>query len=319
LTYLKYLMAISFLVAFYFLVDFETLLQAFLNVDLVFVGGACLLVVCVRLLMSVRWRVLLHSRSISISLAESIYINFVSHSVGFLLPGGVGADLMRGHHAYQKKKELMTVASAIVFDRLIGVFSMLFVACLSSFILVLAQDQTSQIVFRVFWLSALVLVGMVLGVLCLFWFEQPIRGRFSGGGFLGKKISKLLTLFDARDLGKEIFSKLLALSLIMQLLRAGIFAFIFMALGIELELIYVFAFTPIVFIVMLIPISIGGIGVREGAIFLLYGALGVSLEQSITAGLLFYGAQVLMIVPGLMLMFVAAAFGGKKAGTKAED
>jgi hypothetical protein len=312
-------MATGFLVAFYFLVDFQTLLQAFLNVDLALFGGACVVVVCVRLLMSVRWKVLLDSRSISISLAESIYINFISHSVGFLLPGGVGADLMRGHHAYQKNKELMTVASAIVFDRLIGVFSMLFVACLSSFILVLAQDQTSEIVSRVFWLSALALVGMVLGVLCLYWFEQPIRRRFSGGGFLGKKISKLLTLFDARDLGKEIFSKLLALSLIMQLLRAGIFAFIFMALGIELELIYVFAFTPIVFIVMLIPISIGGIGVREGAIFLLYGALGVSLEQSISAGLLFYGAQVLMIVPGLMLMFLAAAFGGKKARTKVEN
>ena len=68
-------MAISFLVAFYFLVDFETLLQAFLNVDLAFIGGACLLVVCVRLLMSVRWKVLLHSRSIFISLPESIYIN----------------------------------------------------------------------------------------------------------------------------------------------------------------------------------------------------------------------------------------------------
>lgn len=319
MTYLKYLMAIGFLVAFYFLVDFQALLQAFLNVDLAFFGGACLLVVCVRLLMSVRWKLLLDSRSISISLAESIYINFISHSVGFLLPGGVGADLMRGHHAYQKNKELMTVTSAIVFDRLVGVFSMLVVALLSSLMLVLGQDQASQIVFRVFWLSALALVGMVLGVLCLYWFEQPIRRRFSDGGFFGRKISKLLSLFDARDLGKEILSKLLSLSLVMQLLRAGIFAFIFLALGIELDLIYVFAFTPIVFIVMLIPISVGGIGVREGAIFLLYGALGVSLEQSISAGLLFYGAQVLMVVPGLMLMLLAAAFGRKKARTKVEN
>lgn len=61
------------------------------------------------------------------------------------------------------------------------------------------------------------------------------------------------------------------------------------AIGIsELGPTALFAFFPAVLILQVLPLGIGGLGVREGALVFFFGALGVPDEQSIALGLLLY-------------------------------
>ena len=63
-----------------------------------------------------------------------------------------------------------------------------------------------------------------------------------------------------------------------------------------------FAFFPAVLILQVLPLGIGGLGVREGALVLLLGGLGVPDEQSIALGLLLYFLTLASSLIGLPLL-----------------
>jgi len=48
------------------------------------------------------------------------------------------------------------------------------------------------------------------------------------------------------------------------------------------------AFTPMVAIAQVLPLSLNGLGIREGAFVLFLGPLGVSTGQAVTVGLIIY-------------------------------
>lgn len=61
------------------------------------------------------------------------------------------------------------------------------------------------------------------------------------------------------------------------------------ALGIhQMGLWHCFLLVPIISAVSMLPVSINGLGIREGAYVLLFGAMGVSASQAITVSLLFF-------------------------------
>lgn len=72
------------------------------------------------------------------------------------------------------------------------------------------------------------------------------------------------------------------------------------ALGVNVSFTVFLTFFPVVAIAQVLPVSIGGIGLREGAlvIFLSTSKLGASHTQAVTLGLAFYGMNVLVSLLG---------------------
>jgi hypothetical protein len=60
------------------------------------------------------------------------------------------------------------------------------------------------------------------------------------------------------------------------------------ALNLDVGWTAILAFMPVVAIVQVLPLTIGGLGLREGAFILFLGPLGVSTSQAIALGLLVY-------------------------------
>lgn len=309
---IKILIAAAFLLLFYFLVDFEELKSSLSETDIVAFSMAVGVIFVIRLLMSLRWKILLGSRSIPLSMAESVYINLVSHSVGFLFPGGVGADIMRGHHAYQKSKDVMSIANTLLFDRVLGVISMIVVALSACTVVLLQGMQVPEVVSWVFTACLLLLLAIPAGYVCLLKLKASLFAFSPSGGRMEWLLNKVYALLEIKQITPKLLGGIMTVSLVMQLLRAVLFCFLFQSLALDVGFVYVLAFTPIVFMVMLIPVTIGGLGLREGAIYALFFSVGVGLEQSVAVGLLFYAAQVLMVVPGLLMFLAGSVFRSKK-------
>jgi uncharacterized membrane protein YbhN (UPF0104 family) len=70
------------------------------------------------------------------------------------------------------------------------------------------------------------------------------------------------------------------------------------ALGITVGWLPLLAFVPVVAIAQVIPISVGGLGLREGALVLLLGPLGVGAAQATALGLLLYGINLVVSLLG---------------------
>jgi len=70
------------------------------------------------------------------------------------------------------------------------------------------------------------------------------------------------------------------------------------ALGISIGLVPLLAFFPVVAIAQVLPISVGGLGLREGALVLLLAPLGVGAAKATALGLLLYGINLVVSLFG---------------------
>jgi len=78
------------------------------------------------------------------------------------------------------------------------------------------------------------------------------------------------------------------------------------------------AFMPAVAIVQVLPVTIGGLGVREGAFVLFLGPLGISTSQAIALGVLIYGINLVASLAGAPA-FAAGGRGRRRRSSSSED
>lgn len=70
-------------------------------------------------------------------------------------------------------------------------------------------------------------------------------------------------------------------------------------LSLKMSLFSFFVFIPLVNILLLIPVSISGIGLREGAFVFFFGTIGVPPEKAMALSFLWFLSQVAASLPGL--------------------
>jgi uncharacterized membrane protein YbhN (UPF0104 family) len=86
----------------------------------------------------------------------------------------------------------------------------------------------------------------------------------------------------------------------------------FMAIGMQLELkiIGLLVIVPVVTLLMVLPISIAGWGIREGAMIIGLGFIGVESENAFALSLLFGFLTLLIAIPGGAIWIVSSKLGG---------
>jgi hypothetical protein len=74
--------------------------------------------------------------------------------------------------------------------------------------------------------------------------------------------------------------------------------FIFLSVGVYVPFAYCLLFIPIISAIQLLPISISGFGVREGAYVYFFGSVGLSGAEAIAASLSFWAMVALVSLAG---------------------
>ena len=148
-----------------------------------------------------------------------------------------------------------------------------------------------------------VFVAVVMGILALVIVGR--RGhrisRWVPGRLLERALQVVSIAVTMRG-SRKVMSLTLLSSITIQILRALAFACVFVSFGVTLGWLYHLTLIPLVFVAMLAPFSVGGLGVREASLSLLYGALGVRVEVCIAVGLAFMSIQLLFALLGALLM-----------------
>ena len=96
----------------------------------------------------------------------------------------------------------------------------------------------------------------------------------------------------------------LALSVIVQSVLAVCQYLLALGIGIDAPLTLFLLFVPIAGVFASLPLTINGLGVREGAYLLLFGIAGVDRRNAIALGLLWFACTTIGALPGA-LAFVA--------------
>ncbi|MEE9422711.1 MAG: lysylphosphatidylglycerol synthase transmembrane domain-containing protein [Gammaproteobacteria bacterium] len=280
--------------------DTENLKRSLYSVEYDAIFYALFLIVLIRFIMALRWKVLLHFYQISASLKKLFGIIFVSNALGHLLPSGLGTDIIRVYELSKNKGSSEKILASVFLDRVFGLISMLLVALLAAWY-AFFSNQLKLAIPLLITISSLILP--VIFIFTRYFLSKNVslknKNRFAEKTI--KFYNRFLFALQQTSIPLYGYYSLTALSVLVQLIRCLIFMTIFMGLGSEIAIIHYFVFVPIVFILMLIPVSIGGLGIRESALFAFFGPLGLSISTCTVAGLIFHALQLVMIIPGLII------------------
>lgn len=213
-------------------------------------------------LSSIKWKIALENKNYSLIKLSKIY--WVSNFFSNFLPSTIGGD---SYKVMKLKKEFgykKTIYS-ILLDRGTGLFTILLVLFFSS---IWIYNKTENIYFSI------IPIFSILTIIIGYFFLSFFKIEF---------LQKLITSINQK---KKTFIKLILTSIPFVFLGAfSLWVYYFMY-GYNLSFFSVLVFYCLIQFIGMIPISINGFGLREGALVYLFLLLGVPAEVSLSIGIL---------------------------------
>ena len=275
---------------------------------------AVLLVLVDRALMAWRWAMLLCivDERVRPPLARMLEVFFVSTFVGTFLPASVGSDAVRAYSISRDGVSGADAVASVFMDRMLGVASLLVMGLVGLFF---ARDLAADAVV----LAALALTAIVTLVTMLMifsprvgaWCARLARGApFAALRRMGNEIVESVQRYARFHL--RLLNVLMA-SAGVQVLRIVQAYCLGRALGIEAGLPVYFAFIPIILLIMLLPVSINGLGTSQAGFVWFFARAGVASAPAFALSVLFVALGIVGNLPGGFLYAIkglAPAGGG---------
>lgn len=263
---------------------------------------ACLILTAVFLIGCMRWRLLVGHLGLVIPMRQALLSYYLGLFFNNFLPTGIGGDLARTVHLKFHGHGIKPLISSAVADRAIGLAVMLMLGGIS----LLLSPEVRFDPDRKLYIAGLIALGFTSGAV-LFWFSdrlplENLSRRYQHTRLRRGLIDIVYLLTTYRTALRQVFTAIF-LSIVMQSLVVVTYYLLARGIGIELSLITFFAFVSMVQVAASLPISLGGLGVREGVLVALLVGVGVNIQIGVALSLLFLLTLWLCSLPGVVVMF----------------
>lgn len=276
-------------------IDMGESARAIAAIDLRYLALVLGLVAIDRMVMILRWVLLLRASGIAITTRDAARLFLVSSFVGSFLPAGVGADAARAYGLARESTTGSEALASVAVDRVLGVFSIV----LMSMIGVLAWAPA-----REDWRIAVAILALTIACSAVFWASDWLRWAIPDQHHDHSIARRALRLSDAvgRYRGRSgVLAHVMAWSIAVQVLRITQAYFLGLGLGLTVPYSYYLLFMPLALLILLLPISISGFGLPQGAIVWLLQPVGVPDAQSLALSTLIVLTGLAGNLPGLWL------------------
>jgi len=231
-----------------------------------------------------RWKVLLDALGIKISLSRLTVLYFIGTFFNNFLPTGVGGDVVRMYELAKQSERPAEAVGTVLVDRATGLlvlFLMALVALLFSYRLVTPQVSAAIVLLSfVGWGGAAFLLKRD-------WLERCGLLRIAA------KMKQLEEVYESVcACGPKAIAGALAASLALNVLLIAMNYLIALSLEVRVSLWYFLLFVPIISFLLVLPVSLSGLGVREGGYVYLFSQAGVSAPLALTMSLVVYAFNV---------------------------
>ena len=235
--------------------------------------------VVVQVIAAVRWALLARPIGFPFPIGFFVWRFFEGAFFSLCLPTSIGGDVVKAYRLADSTHGRLLAGCTVLADRLAGLAALgvLAGAAVIGKEWALGLPMTIGVgiallatVLGIFWLG----VGSLDRLLALF--PEPHAAR--------QFISRLLPY----QMRPSLMTRAVAWSLLVQMGGSVAVALVARGLGVTLPLSVWFAVVPLVALAMVLPISISGVGVREGGLAFLLAPSGVPAEQAVAIGLLWF-------------------------------
>ena len=264
-------------------------------------AGASLLVLIDRSFMAYRWLALIDPAERPPFL-RVLRIFFESSFVGSFLPGSVGGDAARAWSLSRDGVSGSRSLASVLMDRLLGV-----IAIVASAMIGVALVPEARQSAGVVWAVAIGAIGCAFAVGVVFSdaLDRLARGMLAPLGNTGAALARLLDALRQYRLRPRPLLSVLGASAAVQVLRVAQAWMLGRGLGLTVPFDTYLAYIPVILLVMLLPVTISGLGTGNAAFVWLFGRAGVSSADAFALSVLFLALGLLGNLPGAIL-YVAA-------------
>lgn len=296
---LKLSISLSLLSLLLWRVDREALFSMLRSLNLMLFLTALLLYILCQLLSTYRWQLLLWAEKIWIPFQKLALFYFEGMFFNLFFPTAIGGDLVKGHRIYRYTEGEEASLASILIDRLVGLSAVLFIALTALLSSSLNSPSPDPIVA---WPILGFAGAFVLGVGGMFSRRIgsllfPSR-RWLPASRLWEKLGAFYRSLQRYRGHKIALGKTFCISLFLQALYVYNYYLVARALGFSISLGTFYLLVPLVIVVSMIPISIGGLGVREGTMIYLFGKVGVDPASALGLSLTVFFINILSSLPG---------------------
>jgi glycosyltransferase 2 family protein len=274
-------------------IDWEKLSQVMREADPLKIAIAGLIMAPTFALGAWRWQWLLQVQKIEMSFREALQLSLIGQFFNAFLLGVTGGDVVKIFYAAKRAPEQRSAAAlSVVVDRVVGLFALLVIGTIltlgeGAFLMSTPKTQAALYLFLLAAAGGLVFSGLILTL-----------PRWGNQAWVTDAIAKLplsSTLYNIREaclrfaVRPGVLAQGLAISCILQMISFSANYMLAQAMGLDLPVWAFLAWQPIVIFLMAVPISISGLGVREGLVVIFLGLFGVDYNHAIAFSLAWFG------------------------------
>lgn len=233
-----------------------------------------------------RWKSFLLMIGINESFFNLYKIILISVFCGMALPSAQGADFFRIYNIERKHSDYRGIVGSTVFvERIFGLICLM---CIATIAWVVCGSEVSFLPILILMLIVFLSVFFIINDCCYKFFMGVLNStRFAPKIF--EYIKKLYSSLHSFPFSKGVIWSVL-LILLLQLSNIIVVYLLFDACGYHVDFVYHLCYQPIISVITMIPITFGGIGIREGGFVYLYSQLGVPVEILVAVSILYYFA-----------------------------
>jgi uncharacterized protein (TIRG00374 family) len=267
--------------------------------------GAYAIFLATTLGMAWRWQALLASKGIHEPLGWLTKLYFVGYAAGQVLPTSIGGDAVRiAAHARRRPDVKGEAAGAVLMERVLGSAGTLVLVAVG---LVLAVGRYDNIRLLI-WLE-LVFVVCVAALFALLFSRRANAWLQEHGG--ARRLARAfrsvwLALHGYRE-KSSVLGLVLAVTVGLQFARIMAIWLCGEAVGLHLSPVVYIVMGPLLFLLMMVPFTINGLGVREAFFIAFLARFDVSADAAFATGFLFYAVTVATSIPGGVIMLWESA------------
>lgn len=243
-----------------------------------------------------KWQILLKVQGIvGFSFARLVSLYFLGIFFSSFLPTEVGGDAVRSYFVGRPLGKVVEALAAAFIERVTGFGAVIIYAVLGSLVNWSLANQygLSLISFGAF---AAVFVGVPL-------LAHPRLGTWLRARTVGQRLAWAWSKIQAFQHGLSLYGRadVLTAAMLISFVNQAIsiiqvFAY-GAAIGLFLDLQALLLIVPIIILIGVLPISISGLGIREGAFVVLLSAVGTSADQAFVVAML---SRVGLVLPALV-------------------
>ncbi|MBI2411860.1 MAG: flippase-like domain-containing protein [Deltaproteobacteria bacterium] len=277
-------------------IDLDAFLRTVLSVNPYAVVFVALLFIASQATSTYRWSIIL-KKDMDISYLRLLSIYFVGMFFNNFLPTMVGGDLVKGYYLYKHTKKGDVSLASIFMDRYSGFSALMVITSIALIFGYPLIKGTGLPFFFVLLIGGFFCMSLIIWVGPLHKWAMDILAKVHFYG-INKKIDTFYRVLMGYKSHKDILWKIFVCSVFVQVGVMVGYYFLGRGLGMDVPIAYFFLFIPLTTAVSMLPISLSGLGIREGAFVFLFTRVGATTEQALTLSLMWFVIQALVSIVG---------------------